>query len=221
MKKAIQTWLSTSAIPRPALFIGFATPLAILLWDVWSEVQVPGSGLGANPTEAIIKRLGEDGINVLLLTLGFSSIARLVRIPQLIRFRRMVGLWAFTYLVLHLTAYFVFLAGREWSTFIADLGKRPYIFAGMAGVTLLLPLAITSTRGWQRRLARHWKTLHMLIYPAAVAGWIHVFWQSRASYSDAVLYGSLVLLLFSERVVDRIRKWRRSAQRKQGRLESY
>lgn len=211
MKKEFQTWLGTSSIPRPALFIGLAVPLAVLLWDIWTETHSPGLGLGANPTEAIIKRLGEDGINILLLTLGVSSIARLARIPQLIRFRRMVGLWAFSYLVLHLIAYFVFLAGLDWSTFVIDLGKRPYIFAGMAGVTLLIPLAITSTRGWQRKLGRHWKTLHMLVYPAVLAGWIHVFWQSRASYSDAVLYGSIALLLFAERVVDRIRKRRRLA----------
>ena len=210
-RPAIRSWLARSRIPRPLLFAGLAAPLLILLWDIWTETQSPGMGLGLNPPDMIIRRLGEDGINILLLTLGVTSISRLAAIPQLIRFRRMIGLWAFAYLVLHLLASWALLLEFRFSALLGFIQKKPYVLAGMTSLVFLLPLALTSTRGWQRRLGRRWKTLHMLVYPAVIAGWIHVLWQVRASYSDAVLYGTIAAALLAERIVAAIRKRRRAA----------
>ncbi len=188
-----------------------ALPLALLAQNVAREVMLPGSALGPEPGEAVVHELGTWGLRILLLTLMISSVARLVGMPRLIRIRRMVGLWAFAYVVLHFTAWLGLLAGFHLDTILADFVKRPYITMGLTALLLLMALAITSTRGWQRRLGRRWRQLHRLVYPAAVAAWIHLLWLSRASYLDAAIYGTILAVLLGERVVDALRRSRRRA----------
>ena len=139
---------------KPLVFCLLAVPLALLGFDVWRELQVPGSGFGPDPGEEVVHHLGSWGLRVLLLTLAVSPASRVLRKPRLIRFRRMAGLWAFAYLVLHFTAYLGLLAGFEFATITEDIVKRPYITVGFLALVLLVPLAATSTRGWQRRLGR-------------------------------------------------------------------
>ena len=193
-------------IAKALTFCLLAVPLALLLADVWREVLVPGSGFGPDPNEEILHRLGEWALRMLLLTLAVSPASRLLRKPQLIRLRRMVGLWAFAYIVLHFAAYLLLLAGTSLQLIVEDiLYKRPYITVGFAALALLIPLAVTSTRGWQRRLGRRWRTLHRLVYPAAIAAWTHLLWLSKGDVMDAVVYGSVLALLFGERIAVRIR----------------
>jgi len=168
-------------VGKPLAFCVLALPLALLGIDVWREFQLPGSGLGPDPGEDVVHHLGTWGLRTLLLTLAVSPASRLFKRPQLVRYRRMVGLWAFTYLVLHFLSYFWLLGGYAAGVaidgrrlgfaeaLVMDIYKRPYITAGFLALVLLIPLAITSTRGWQRRLRRRWKTLHRLVYPAAIA----------------------------------------------------
>lgn len=182
-------------------WILLALPLGLLGYDIGRELVEPGATLGADPQEAITHRLGAWGLRLLLATLAVSSLARLAKQPVLARLRRLVGLWAFAYLALHFAVYLTLLAGLDLQVVAADLYKRPYITAGAAGLLALTPLAVTSTRGWQRRLGRRWKALHRLVYPAAVAGWIHLLWLSKAGYGDAALYGVALAALLGERVL--------------------
>ncbi len=159
-----------------------------------------------------MRRLGAWGLRALLLTLAVSPAARLLRRPRLVRFRRMAGLWAFAYIVLHFTAYLGVLAGFELQTIAADLVKRPYIMVGFGALVALIPLAVTSTRGWQRRLGRRWRALHRLVYPAAVLAWTHLLWLSKGGFMDPFVYGLVLALLFGERIVARVRQASASAK---------
>ena len=191
---------------KPLVLCLLAVPLALLGFDVWRELQVPGSGFGPDPGEEVVHHLGSWGLRVLLLTLAVSPASRVLRRPRLIRFRRMAGLWAFAYLVLHFTAYLGLLAGFEFATITEDIVKRPYITVGFLALVLLIPLAATSTRGWQRRLGRRWRTLHRLVYPAAIAAWTHLLWLSKGGFMDPFVYGLVLALLFGERIAFRIRQ---------------
>lgn len=203
--------LTSTHVAKAVVFCALAVPLALLFLDVWREVQQPGSGFGPDPGEEIVHHLGTWGLRALLLTLAVSPASRLLKRPQLVRYRRMVGLWAFTYVVLHFMAYLGILAGFALETLTADIYKRPYITVGFFALLLLIPLAVTSTRGWQRRLGRRWKKLHRLVYPAAIAAWTHLLWLSKGGFMDPFVYGLVLLLLFGERIVVRIRRQRRAA----------
>ena len=186
---------------KALLCILLALPLGLLGVDAWRELAAPGSALGPDPQEAMLHRLGIWGLRFLLLTLAVSPAARLARRPVLVRFRRMIGLWAFAYVALHFLVYLALLAGWDPLVIAEDVYKRPYITVGFGALLALTPLAITSTRGWQRRLGRRWKALHRLVYPAAIAAWTHLLWLSKASYQDAFIYGALLALLLGERLL--------------------
>lgn len=186
--------------PKVLVFLACLLPFAVLLWDVFRAATGDLSALGGDPGEAIVHRLGQWGIRLLLITLAISSVARLAKRPGLIRFRRMLGLFAFFYLALHLVSYLGILAGAELAEVLADFTKRPYIIAGGSAFLLLVPLAVTSTRAAQRRLKRNWARLHRLVYAAVVLGVVHIAWLAKVSYVDAYLYGSLALLLLGERI---------------------
>lgn len=185
---------------KALLFLLLALPLGLLGVDVWREVAAPGSALGPDPQETMLHRLGIWGLRFLLLTLAVSPAARLARRPVLVRFRRMIGLWAFAYVALHFLVYLALLAGWDPLVIAEDIYKRPYITVGFGALLALAPLAVTSTRGWQRRLGRRWKALHRLVYPAAIAAWTHLWWLSKASYQDAAIYGAVLALLLGERL---------------------
>ncbi len=191
---------------KPLVFVALALPLAWLALDVWRELQAPGSALGPDPADELTRRLGAWALRALLLTLAVSPLARLLKRPVLVRFRRMIGLWAFAYVVMHFTVYFGLLAGFDPLAAIADIAKRPYITVGFAALLSLVPLAVTSTRGWQRRLGRRWRTLHKLVYPAAVAAWTHLVWLSKGSFMDPFVYGVVLAVLFGERIAFRMRR---------------
>ena len=178
-----------------------AAPLLQLGWYILGEIESPGSALGADPGVTVVRYLGEWSITWLLVTLTLSTLARRCHWHVLVRIRRMVGLFAFSYVCLHLLAYLGLLAGFEPSRVVDDLTKRPYIMVGFAGFLALLPLAVTSTRGWQRRLGVRWKRLHRLVYPVCMLAVVHLVWLSKSSYADAVVYGSWAGLLLLERLL--------------------
>ncbi len=184
----------------------FAIPLLLLLNDVRIELFDPGARLGPNPGDVLVDRFGTWSIRILYLTLLVSSISRLFKIPILVQHRRTCGLFAFTYVVLHFTAYLSAILGFDFNTLLGDFSKRPYIMFGMIALLLLIPLAITSTRGWRKRLKLNWKRLHRLIYLIAVLAFIHLSMQERSTYTDTVIYGSILVLLFVERIVYALRQ---------------
>jgi len=151
--------------------------------------------LGPEPGKAVVWFTGTWAFNFLLLTLAVTPLRRLLKQPWLIQHRRMLGLFAFFYASLHLLSYFAFLLEWRFAELGAETIKRPYLLLGMTAWLLLLPLAVTSTRGWQRRLKQGWKRLHKLIYPLSVLVAVHYLLQIRSSWFEPVLYAALVLCL--------------------------
>jgi len=115
-------------------------------------------------------------------------------------FRRMMGLYAFFYAVLHLLAVATFILGWRADLIVREVSERPYVIAGFAAFLLLIPLAVTSTRGWQARLGRRWRTLHLLVFPAALLVLLHFVWLIRASYAEATFYTILLAFLLGIRL---------------------
>ncbi len=110
---------------------------------------------------------------------------------------------------LHVTSYVLLLARIDVMVILADFTDRPYIIAGLTALCSLIPLAITSTRGWRRKLRQNWNRLHRLIYIAAIAAWIHLFWLERATFEESAIYGAILVALFGERIVNTIRTRKR------------
>jgi sulfoxide reductase heme-binding subunit YedZ len=159
-----------------------------LAWLAASAFEVAGASLGPNPVEALLHGLGSWGLRLLLLTLCIRPAAVLLRQPRLMRLRRLVGLFAFTYLVLHFLVWLGLDRAFDFGTIGADIAKRPYITVGFTALLLLVPLAVTSTDRWMRRLGRRWHDLHRLVYVAALLGCLHFLWLVKADWREPVLY---------------------------------
>ena len=160
-------------------------------------------GLGPDPAQALVRELGQWSLRLLLLVLAISPLARFAGLRSLLQYRRMLGLFTFFYASLHLLGYAVLLLELQWQQLGSELVERPYIVIGAAALLALLPLAMTSTRNWQRRLGRNWKRLHRLVYLAAVLALMHLLWQVRSDYGEFALYTMIfgvLMLLRVERV---------------------
>ncbi|MBO9483558.1 protein-methionine-sulfoxide reductase heme-binding subunit MsrQ [Salinisphaera sp. G21_0] len=164
--------------------------------------------LGPDPASALTHGLGEWALIFLLLSLAVSPVRRLTGIGKLIRFRRMLGLFALFYAVLHLLAYLAFMLSWEWQTLLEDLYKRSYIIVGAFSLSILVALGVTSTKKMMKRLGRQWSQLHRLVYVAAVLAVIHFLWLVKSDYTEPVIYGALLatLLLLRTRVFSLGRK---------------
>ncbi|MGK0270169.1 MAG: sulfoxide reductase heme-binding subunit YedZ [Cocleimonas sp.] len=179
---------------KPVLFVLLILPALYYAWGFWQD------NLGANPLEAIIRGLGDWGLRILLLTLLISPLRRLLNWAQLLRIRRMLGLYAYFYVVLHLIGYLWFDQFFDWSEIWFDILERPFITVGMISVVLLTPLAITSTKGFIRRLGKRWKRLHTLIYPISMLAVIHFWWMAKLDKSEPLTYAVLLSILLVERL---------------------
>lgn len=184
---------------KPVASVLLALPFLYLGWLLLGEFEQPGSRLGPDGGEAVVAYLGDWSLRLLLITLAVSSASRLLAQPRLISIRRRVGLVAFSAVLLHFLAYLAFLAAFDWQLIREDLVDRRYITVGFLALLLLVPLAVTSTRGWQRRLGRRWKRLHRLIYLIIPLALLHLFWLTKDEYSEAVLLSACYLALMAER----------------------
>src|SRR5262249_7405426 len=146
------------------------------------------------------------GLRLLLATLAMTPLRILTGSPEWIRYRRMLGLFAFTYLALHFAMYVGVDRRLEWGILIEDVLKRPWITLGFTGLMLLVPLALTSTRASMRRLGRRWQHLHALIYPAAVLGCWHFYWQVKKDVREPLVYAGVLALLFAVRWLRHLRR---------------
>lgn len=182
------------ALWRLAAWLIAGTPLALLAWRTLQ------GQLGANPVEYLEHYSGEWGLRLLLLTLAMTPLRRFSGRAEPLRIRRLLGLWAYVWICLHFSIYLTF--DLEWSVapLIEDLGKRRYITVGFLAWLLLLPLALTSTQRWQRRLKRRWQQLHRLIYPAALLGCIHFLWLVKSDLREPLLYLAILLGLLALRL---------------------
>lgn len=185
-------------IPRlkPLLFVVCLLPLFLLVW------QANAGGLGANPIETITRTLGDWALRFLLITLTITPLRRLSGWGSLMRLRRMLGLYTFFYAALHLSSYIGLDQFFSWGEIAKDLLKRPFMSIGMVTFALLLPLAITSSNGWQRRLGgRRWRRLHRLVYPAAIGAVLHFIMMVKADLREPLLYAAILALLLSYRLL--------------------
>lgn len=172
-------------------------PLALL---VAGALGLAGQGLGANPVETVLHTLGKWGLKFLLLTLAVTPLSRWMGWTWLIAYRRLLGLFAFFYVSLHLTTYLVLDQWLAWPAIVEDVLERPYITLGMAAVLLLVPLAATSTRAMMRRMGQRWRRLHRLIYPAAILGVWHFWWQVKQDILEPLVYAVILGVLLGARL---------------------
>jgi sulfoxide reductase heme-binding subunit YedZ len=175
-------------------------PLGALLWWVYKL------DLTANPLEFITRYTGDWTLRGLMVTLAVTPLRELLKRPAITRFRRMLGLFTFFYAFLHLLTWIVFVNDYDPTLMWEDVAKRLYITVGMAGFLAMVPLAITSTNGWVKRLKfQRWQKLHRLIYAAALAGVLHYLWLVKSDIREPLLYGAILALLVGFRVVMRLR----------------
>jgi methionine sulfoxide reductase heme-binding subunit len=191
---------STAAVRKyikPALFVACLIPLAALLLRAF---EIAGLGLGANPIERIQDTLGEWGLRFLVITLAVTPLRDWFQAPWLIQLRRMLGLYAFFYVLLHFLTWLILDQGLYWPGVVEDIARRPFITIGFAALLLLVPLALTSTNGMMRRLGKRWKTLHRLIYPIALLGVWHYYWQVKADVREPLIYLAIIAMLLGWRL---------------------
>ena len=180
---------------KVAVFLACLGPLANLGWKAYRDA------LGANPIEVITHSTGDWTLRFLLITLAITPLRKLSHQPWLIRFRRMLGLYAFFYGCLHFTTYLWLDQFFDWANMVKDVGKRPFITAGFTGFVLLIPLALTSTSWAVRKLGgRRWQWLHRLIYVSATAGAIHFLWLVKKDISEPLIYAGVLAVLLLYRV---------------------
>jgi len=179
----------------------FVAGLAPLVWLACGAFGWFGASLGADPVKKLEHECGKTALNFLLITLAVTPVRNLLGLPQLLRLRRMLGLFAFFYAVTHFAVYLVLDLELNWSMLGADIVKRPYITIGFTALLLLVPLAATSTNGMMRRLGRRWTSLHRLVYVIAILGVWHFYWQVKRDVREPLLYAGILALLLLYRVV--------------------
>jgi methionine sulfoxide reductase heme-binding subunit len=180
---------------KPVVFLACLIPLALLGWKAYS------GGLGANPIEVITHATGDWTLRFLLITLTITPIRKLTGRLWLIRYRRMFGLFAFFYATLHFLTYIWLDKFFDLHEMLHDVAKRRFITVGFTGFVLLIPLAVTSTKGWIRRLGgKRWQALHRLIYFSAIAGVIHYWWLVKADIRLPLEYGVILAVLLGYRI---------------------
>jgi sulfoxide reductase heme-binding subunit YedZ len=181
---------------KPFVFTACLLPLALLAW------RGVHADLGANPIEAITHGTGDWTLRFLVITLAVTPLRRITGWNPIIRFRRMLGLFAFFYGVLHFLTYVWLDQFFSWPSIVKDIAKRPFITVGFAAFVILVPLAATSTAGMIRRLGgRAWRALHRLIYLAALAGVFHYWWLVKADIRRPARYALVVAILLAFRAV--------------------
>jgi len=188
-----------------------ALALAPLAWLAWQFVDVWRNGsdaLGADPVAEIEHRTGLWALRLLLATLAITPLRQLTGQTVLLQFRRMLGLYAFAYASLHLGAYLVLDLRGYWTQIFEEILKRPYITVGFTAWLLLIPLAVTSTRGWMRRLGRRWGLLHRLIYAVAILAVLHFWWLVKSDIREPLIYAGVLAVLLGWRL------WKKFAPRR-------
>jgi sulfoxide reductase heme-binding subunit YedZ len=178
-----------------AFFSACLIPLGLLGFDAWR------GNLGANPIEVITRSTGTWTLVFLLATLSVTPLRKISRTPAWIKFRRMLGLFAFFYACLHFTTYFWLDQFFDLQGIAKDVAERPFITVGFLSFALLIPLAMTSTSGMIRRLGRRWQQLHRLVYLIAIGGVVHYLWLVKADLTQPLIYGLFLSLLLAYRAM--------------------
>jgi methionine sulfoxide reductase heme-binding subunit len=179
---------------KPFVFLLALVPLAALIFFALT------GRTSANPAEDILLTTGIWALRFLLATLAITPLRRLTGWNVLIQYRRMLGLFAFFYAVVHLFSYVAFDRYFQFGEVLVDVAKRPFITAGMVAFLLMVPLAITSTKGWIRRMGRRWQTLHRIVYLCGIAACVHFLWKVKVIIGEPVYYATLLVALLVFRI---------------------
>jgi sulfoxide reductase heme-binding subunit YedZ len=197
---------------KAALFAAALLPLARLAIGFWLDMRGGLRGivtLGVNPIELITRSTGTWTLSFLLITLAVTPLRRLLDAPWLLRLRRMLGLFAFFYGCLHLATYVWLDQFFDAAAIAKDIVKRPFITMGFTAWALMVPLAVTSTNGWVRRLgARRWQALHRLAYVSASCGAVHYWWLVKKDVTQPAIFAGVLALLLGWRIAHRLREQR-------------
>ena len=184
---------------KVVVFLLALVPLANLVYRSFTN------GFGANPIEYIIRDLGTWGLTFLLITLAVTPLRQLANRPWLLRLRRMFGLFAFFYVLLHFVAYLWWDQYFDWTAIWKDVLKRPFISIGFAAFLLLIPLAVTSTNKMIKRLgARRWQLLHRLVYAIAILGVLHFWWLAKRDVTQPLIFAVILAVLLGFRLIYRL-----------------
>jgi methionine sulfoxide reductase heme-binding subunit len=181
------------------------TPWALMAWASAHDA------LGADPVAELTHRTGLWALRFLLASLAMTPLRLAIGRPWPTRFRRLLGLYAFAYATMHLAIYLVLDLQGYWSEILQDIVKRPFITVGFLAWLALLPLAVTSTRGWMRRLGRRWGQLHRLVYAIGVLAVMHFWWLVKADIREPATYAAILAVLLGARA---IRAWQQRASRR-------
>ena len=180
---------------KPAAFLICLVPLGQLAYRAYSD------DLGANPIDTITKFTGSWALFILLASLSVTPLRKITGRNELIKFRRMLGLFAFFYALLHFSTFLVLDHFFDFARIAKDIVKRPYVTAGFTALVLMIPLAITSTSGMIRRLGKRWQQLHYLVYIIAIAGVTHFYWLVKSDIRRPFQYGFVLALLLGYRLL--------------------
>lgn len=190
---------------KAVLFAACLLPLAWYAWAAWQDA------LGANPIEAVTRGLGDWTLRFLLITLTVTPLRKFTGWHWLLRLRRMLGLFTFFYVCLHLSCYLWLDQFFDWQAIAKDILKRPFITVGMSAFVLLVPLAATSTNAMVRRLGgRRWQALHRSVYVIAIFGVTHYWWMVKKDITQPALYALVLAVLLGLRML-----WREQERRRQ------
>jgi len=185
---------------KPVAFVLCLVPFAYLVWDTFT------GGLGANALETVTDRTGNWALRLLLVSLALRPLRQVTGLAGFIRFRRMTGLFAFFYASVHFTIFVAIDNYFDFGELVEDIFERPFVTVGFTALATMLPLAITSTRGWIRRLGgRRWQRLHRLVYVSAIAAVVHFLWARKLIETGPVVYTSAAVVLLGFRILVRLK----------------
>lgn len=189
-------------MPKAAKVLVF---LVCLVPVLWLATRALTGRLGINPVEDLELTTGIWAFRLLIITLAVTPARRISGWNRLIQYRRMFGLFTFFYVCLHFTIYIVIDQSFAWDFIVKDVVKRPFITMGFTAFVLMIPLALTSTKGWIRRLGRRWQTLHRLIYISGICAAVHYLWKVKVMIGSPVYYAAIVGVLLGFRVLWQVR----------------
>ena len=192
-------------VGKPVVFLLCLVPALLVVTDAFELTW----RLGANPVEEILDRFGNWGLRMIMITLAVTPLRRISGWNWLARFRRMLGLFAFFYILMHFLTWLILDQGVLISAILEDLVERPFITIGFAALLLLTALAATSTSGMRRRLGRRWQTLHYTVYLIAALGVWHYWWQVKKDITEPLIYAIILILLLTYRLW-----WRQNRRRR-------
>ena len=189
--KNTHNWVAYS---KPVIF------LLLLLPTIWLGLMAYQNQLGADPAKRLVDETGLWAFRILLLSLLMTPLKNWTGRSVWIRYRRMIGLFTLFYVVMHLLIYVFLLFGADWTLLGKEITKRPYIIVGLLAFVLLLPLGVTSTRNWQKRLGRNWLRLHKTIYVISLLALWHFSWVKKLGIASIWPYALILVILLGERV---------------------